>query len=477
MYQRNERCTVVGQNTLMPTQTQHIHKEKRFLATTILAWSLCVLVLFAALISLILRTQNMAALVGTLKGGPADLLQEILYWAIIIPLAPPVYAIVGAIVAARRPQNSVGWICLSGGLAIGLQDAAWQYAAHAFMQAHSASPTSLFFAQFANVFNILEFPLPPTLLFLFFPNGRLISHRWRFVVWFAALLSALAVAVALFYPQISIPGDNTMVPNPIGIAGSSPLFDIINVVLLPVALFILLLALCSQVVRWRRSTGEERQQLKWLAYMAAVIAVAGVLAFFSSTLAGNFSFFSPFIGVILGAIALLGLALGIPIAIGFAMLKYRLYDLDILINRTVVYSLLTAALLLFYALCVFVLQSLLSSVVQGQEFAVVGSTLASAALFQPLRYRIQRIIDRRFYRRKYDAAQTLSAFSATLRGEVDLSQLSEHLIGVIDETMQPTHISLWLRRPNAQHLPERQPFAHLPTVPAQRRKTSSLPMP
>jgi hypothetical protein len=196
----------------------------------------------------------------------------------------------------------------------------------------------------------------------------------------------------------------------------------------------------SVLVRFWRAQGIERQQLKWLVYVGAVIAISRL----SSIVLAHFPL-SAYVFVILDAIALAGLSIGIPVAIGIAMLRHRLWDIDIIINRTLVYGTLTGILALVYVGSIFALQSLLRGFTGSDQLAIVGSTLAIAALFMPLRRRIQQVIDRRFYRRKYDAKRIIDAFSSTLRVETDLTQLSEQLVAVVQETMQPAHISLWLR--------------------------------
>ena len=203
----------------------------------------------------------------------------------------------------------------------------------------------------------------------------------------------------------------------------------------------------SQIYRYRRvSTPVQRQQTKWivLGVTVALVVVIGVLviqALVPYSVAPNLG--GTLLFLTIWPIALLL----IPLSIGFSIMRYRLYDIDLLINRTLVYGTLTVLLALVYVGLIFALQYLLRGIIsQNNDVAIVVSTLAIAALFQPLRHRIQAIIDRRFYRRKYDASKVVEAFSATLRNEVDLNLLSEHLITVVQDTMQPAHVSLWLRK-------------------------------
>jgi len=269
------------------------------------------------------------------------------------------------------------------------------------------------------------------LLFCLFPNGRFVP-RWA--VW-------LAITGFLIAP----------------FSGFKELFPSINWFFSGPFFFLLVAAvLGTQIYRYARvSTRLQRQQAKWLIFGVSLVFLINILGY--NVLINIFpwlnqpgSFASEFLSAYLWAL----LFMSIPVSIGIAMLRYRLWDIDILINRTLVYGSLTALLALLYFGLIFVLQSLFQGMFhQNNAVAIVVSTLVIAALFQPLRYRLQRFIDRRFYRRKYDAAKTLEAFSATLRNEVDLNQLREELVAVVQETMQPAHVSLWLRSPE-QHTVE-----------------------
>ena len=207
-------------------------------------------------------------------------------------------------------------------------------------------------------------------------------------------------------------------------------------------------AVASVVVRLRQARGDERQQIKWFAYVAALLGAAMLLALVAEILHQAAGVDATW-GYVLGAggwfSALFLVIFGIPIAAGIAIFRYRLYDIDVVVNRTLVYGVLTVSLTLLYAGGVLLLQLLLQPLTEESDLAIAGSTLAVAALFRPLRSRIQALVDRRFYRRRYDAARTLEAFGARLRDELDLDTLSVVLRGVVRETMQPAHVSLWVR--------------------------------
>jgi NO-binding membrane sensor protein with MHYT domain len=231
------------------------------------------------------------------------------------------------------------------------------------------------------------------------------------------------------------------VRNPFGLEGQPWVADATNAILVPFLLCILASAV-SLVLRYRRSRGEEREQIKWIVFAASVV---GLLFLIGIVIPLSYGSEPPLWYELLEVLTVLSYA-GVPIAVGFAVLKYRLYEIDLVINRTLVYGPLTAMLVLFYVGGVVSLQYAFRALTgQGSQLAVVASTLAIAALFNPLRRRVQAFVDRRFYRRKYDARKTLEAFSAKLRDETDLDALRDDLVGVVRETMQPAHVSLWLR--------------------------------
>jgi hypothetical protein len=270
------------------------------------------------------------------------------------------------------------------------------------------------------------------LLLLLFPTGRLPSHRWRFVAWAVAVCGATGIVLYPFRPA-----EDVMVPvaNPLGVEG--PVGEALSIFVTVLYLIIVFAAVpcaLSLVFRYRRAGGVERQQLKWFAYAAVLFVGTNVSQFFYEP---------PYTWEALVEVVTI---VGLYIAVGIAILKYRLYDIDIIINRTLVYGSLTLTLALVYAGSVVGLQGAFRAL-SGQEstLAVVASTLAIAALFGPLRRRVQVLVDRRFYRNKYDARRTLEAFSSKLRDETDLEALSDDLKGAVRDTMQPVHVSLWLR--------------------------------
>jgi hypothetical protein len=283
----------------------------------------------------------------------------------------------------------------------------------------------------------------PTLIilsFLLFPTGRLPSVRWRPVVLLAVGVAAVHAATAALAPG---PLQDNGIENPAGIESAPALRVIAEVSVLILVLPLMLLSVVSLFARLRRSSGIERQQLKWFAYAAALLATdllaSNTLAVLLGGTGNRIADFVPFLTFVITLS-------GIPVAMGVAILRHRLYDIDVIINRTLVYGVLTLSLVMVYVGCIVSLQYVLRAMTGGNsQLVIVASTLAIAALFNPLRGRIQSFIDRRFYRKKYDAAKTLEAFSARLRAETDLDDLGDGLVEVVRETVQPAHASLWLR--------------------------------
>ena len=354
------------------------------------------------------------------------------------------FPLVGALIASKRPQNPIGWICLTAGflwMLIVLSDSYGTYGL--------AKPGSIPYPVASEALGLwLWVPTVGLLgiyLILLFPNGRLPSRRWRPLAWLSGAVIVLGSAgIALAPGPVEELGG---VRNPFGLEGAPWVaYAAVVVPLLPVCV---LASAVSLVLRYRRSGGEERQQIKWIAFAAswvglvALITVVSTLMFAPESLetAGT----QPLWLDLLQDVELLSLA-GVPVAVGFAILRHRLYDIDVVINRTLVYGSLTAMLVAVYVGSVVVLQYIFRALSGGEsQLAIVASTLAIAALFNPLRRRVQGFVDRHFYRRKYDAAKTLAAFSAKLRDETDLDELNDELVRVVLETMQPAHASLWLR--------------------------------
>jgi len=344
---------------------------------------------------------------------------------------------VGAIVASRRPENPVGWLLCLSGVATSTSTFASQYAIYALLAEPGLLPAGEAMAWIA------AWTLPimngvQVFYLLLFPTGRLPSRRWRWLAWLTVAYIVVGVLTSAFSPGAYL-GSLGPIRNPLGIEGLTQFYKAVLYTMSP-ALF--LAAAFSLVVRLRRAVGVERQQLKWLAYAAGGLAIVSILIIITIAI-DTPRWYEWVANAILVAVTP-----GVPVAIGIAILRYRLYEIDLIINRTLVYGSLTAILVGVYFGSVTATQALFGILTGQQELpqlVVVTSTLLIAALFNPLRRRIQSFIDRRFYRRKYDAIKTLEAFSVKLRDATDLDALSDDLVGVVRETMQPAHVSLWLR--------------------------------
>jgi hypothetical protein len=355
-----------------------------------------------------------------------------------LALAFTAFMVVGAVVVTHRPGNAVGWVFSAVGLVASSGVLAMEYAEFALF----TRPGSLPGAMLAAWYQWWWLPLLG-LIFIFtpllFPTGRLPSPRWRPLAAVAAGTIVAVIVLAALQPTLRLQNEDLTVRNPIGVAGvPDPEESALGGLFLVVFLVCSVAAVASVVLRFRRSRGVERQQLKWFTYAALVMFAVNLATMF---LPG-------------GAVGdlLFGLAIAfLPVAAGIAILRHRLYDIDRLINRTVVYLALTALLGAVYAAVVLVVGLLFGRVdEETPSWAVAGATLAVAALFQPARRRIQAVVDRRFDRRSYDAARTAEAFGVRLRDQVDLDTLSVELLAVVDQTVQPTRLSLWLRQPTAR---------------------------
>jgi len=361
------------------------------------------------------------------------------------------FLLVGALLASRRPRNPIGWILLADGflwMLIVLIDYYGDYGL--------ASPGSLPFpvavAALSQWFWVPTVGLLGIYLLLLFPDGRLPSRRWRPLAWLSGVMIVLLSTAEGLYPG-PLP-ERGGVRNPFGLEEHPWIADA-EIVLLPLLPLCILASAVSLVLRFRRSGGEVREQIKWIAFAAAFMGllylvsmgVGMVKVLISAPETPSTGGELPSWFDILWNVAVLSFA-GVPVAVGFAVLRYRLYDIEVIINRALVYGALTASLALAYLGSVVFLQYILRALTgEGSQLAVVASTLTIAALFSPLRQRIQGFIDRRFYRKKYDAQKTLAAFSSRLRDETDLEALSDDLVAVARGTVQPAHASLWLREP------------------------------
>src|SRR5215203_4819062 len=345
------------------------------------------------------------------------------------------FSTVGAFVASRRPENLVGWLLCLFALSESIQLFGGEYAIYALLAHPNSLPAGEAMAW------IVSWTLPiiiglSVFYILLFPTGRLPSRGWRLLAWLTVAFILVGVISGAFASG-AVEGLGT-IRNPLGIDGFPNAYGAVADTMAPVLLVAAAIAL---FIRLRRAKGVERQQIKWFAYAAAATVIGLFLAYVIPTVIDTPLWFER-----AGYAVLIAVIPSIPISIGIVILRYRLYDIDIIINRTLVYGSLTVTLVALYFGGIVLLQSVFV-VFTGERstLAVVASTLLIAALFNPMRRRIQSFIDRRFYRSKYDAAKTLEAFSTKLRNDTDLDALSDDLQSVVRETMQPAHVSLWLR--------------------------------
>ncbi len=342
------------------------------------------------------------------------------------------FAVVSALLVAKRPTNLIGWIMAVVALMVSLFPVGDAYAAYVMTTRGRPDALAVVGAWVQSWYWLLLFALVFVYLPLLFPDGRLLSRRWIPVAVLPGIGTLGVVVLGALTDTLTGQNVDYRIDNPIGIEGLAHVEDL-PVFAVMVGLFAVgaVGAVASVVVRFRRSRGIERQQMKWFLYAAVPILSVPVQDYVPEIIDG----------IVFGVVLI-----GLPTAVGIAVLRYRLYEIDLVINRTLVYGPLTAMLVLFYVGGVVSLQYAFRALTgQGSTLAVVASTLAIAALFNPLRRRVQAFVDRRFYRRKYDARKTLEAFSAKLRDETDLDALNDELVAVVRETLQPAHVALWLR--------------------------------
>ncbi|HSL01621.1 MAG TPA: hypothetical protein VK869_14895 [Rubrobacteraceae bacterium] len=386
-----------------------------------LAWSVGALTLALAAATSVLAVLNHA--------GSGNLSYSILGISMVV---------VGGVVASKQPANPIGWLFLGSALSSTFRTLAAEYVVYGVVTDPGALPLVRTLAGFSNAIEVIGPVLVFVLVPLYFPNGRPVSRRWGIVAWLAlGLLPVMTIFQAVSTGE-AVYGFG--IPNPWAVEALRPVTETLEPVGFVYYIGLIFASAASLVVRFWRSRGEERQQIKWLAFAAALIPI-----WFVSN--GPIDRAFPALFAVLDALVIAG----VPVAAGIAILRYRLYDIDVIINRTLVYGALTVTLVLVYLGGVVGGQSVFRALTGGEsQLAVVASTLAIAALFTPLRRRIHALIDRRFYRRRYDAARTLETFSARLRDETDLDTLSGDLTSVVRETLQPEHAALWLRPPSAR---------------------------
>jgi hypothetical protein len=333
--------------------------------------------------------------------------------------------VVGLVLSTRRPENRIGWLFLAAGLALGLSGFANQYALHALVADPGSWPAGRAAAWLFNVLWVIPVAML-AFVFLLFPTGHVRSRRWRLAAWFNGGVFTLATASGIIaatrawaHPFTS---PFTQAGSPVG----SPALYLMTAVLISAAL---LVSVAAVVVRFAKSSGEERLQLKWCATAALVLVVVVVASIWANSVIVN----------VLQSLAFLGLWTAIAVAV----LKYRLYDIDRIISRTLAYAIVTGLLVGVYAGLVLLATQVLDI---KSPVAVAGSTLVAAALFSPLRWRVQLVVDRRFNRSRYDADQTVAAFAAHLKDAVDLDSVRDDLAGVVSRALEPAHVSVWISR-------------------------------
>ena len=386
---------------------------------TWVAWIMLAFYIVSLVVGLILAGAN-----GSFQQDPTNQAMLLLGFS--------AFMVVGALIVAHRPGNAIGRLFSAIALLAFTGQLANEYATYAYVTRPGSQDTgAILAAWYASWWWFVVVALALVFTPLLFPTGRLLSPRWRPVAWLAGVTTVALTVLGALRANLDLVGDQ-VIANPIGIAAvENPEVSAVGAGLLILLVLVIAVAFASLVIRFRRSRGAERQQLKWFTYAGALLPLA-LLDDYLPAPVGDLVF-----GVVI---------VFLPVAAGIAILRYRLDDIDRLINRTLVYGLLTALLAGVYGGAVLILGQAFGGVGgDPPSWAVAGATLAVAALIQPARRRIQTVVDRRFNRRKFDAAKTVEAFSARLRDEVGLEALSAELLAVVEQTIQPTRASLWLR--------------------------------
>jgi len=357
------------------------------------------------------------------------------YLMVVFVLMMTGLASMGLLITSQRPRNPIGWLLLVAAVMFGISIMGGGYAELSVSRYSRDLPLTTFFAwitgwTFAPAIGSLVILMP-----LLFPTGRLPSPRWWPILILAVFGPLAAAAYTAFQPgPMDVPGS---IVNPVGIPGAGTLLDVVNLLSIATAAPALLLVILSLVLRYRRGDAVEREQIKWFAYPASVAAVASAIGLPSIGLISDIAW----------TIAFSAMSL-VPVAIAIAILRHRLFDIDVIINRTLVYGALSVLLAAVYIGSVLLLQELLRPLAPDSGLAVAASTLAVVALFQPLRRRIQAVVDRRFYRSRYDASKVVAGFMTRLRDEVELDHLTDELGASIRTALRPASVSVWLRRPS-----------------------------
>jgi hypothetical protein len=369
--------------------------------------------------------------------APSAVAEDGVFLLVLLP-----FPLAGVLILRRQPRNSVGWLLTGIGLLWGIGGLADGYAQYGLEVDPGSLPGPLVAAVVANGIWAPALGLTGTFLFLLFPDGHLPSPRWRPVALLSGALVVLLTVSLHLMPErlVADPGRGRM--NPLGIRALGPFLDVALDVLVLALAGCVLASVLALATRFHRARGIERQQLKWLATAAAVVGGSFVLGI-AVSLGVPDDKPAPGWMAVLDQLSFLLFAL-IPLAIGIAVLRHRLYDIDVVINRALVYGALTATLVTTYLGSVLLLQVVLRPLTERSDLAVAASTLAVAALFGPARRRIQVTVDRRFYRQKYDAARTVADFTTALRRQIDLDTVGADLLTAVHETVQPTSATIWM---------------------------------
>ena len=339
------------------------------------------------------------------------------------------YPFVGTLLAVRRPRNPLGWLLLLLGLGFTLSFFSTEYVARATVSGWPL-PGAVWVAWLSSWTLVLNVSIAFGWIPLLFPTGRVLSPRWVPVAWSIGIVM-VGASLAAALDADALDGVGSAFTNPVGVPALEAPIDVLNALFMPVIAILGVLSVASLLLRFRRSRGIERQQLRWF-LLATATFLASLVATFATGLEDLF-------------IVALVAAAGIPIAAGIAILRYRLYDIDRLISRTIGWAVVTAILVGVFVGGVVVLQAVLAPLTRENTFAVAVSTLVAFAMFQPLRRRVQHAVDRRFDRARYDGQLMADDFAERLRGQVDLAELADDLAATVDQSLRPSALALWLR--------------------------------